>query len=251
MPRGSRWQLANNSSRPTSSSTAVHEDVETGKRMPKGRFHDAVSKVVRDGRRVKIKQQLLEGMERLQFEDYRKGQDELKNIKEKKVRQFYERQNGNLDEWLEVDMIVRSLADDILDSFDPQDSDGDGVPEPGPLQQLGDDVLPFLPYEERQRRLKEKKYAKIAINVNVIANIFLLAAKIFAIFYSSSLSLIASAVDSALDLLCTLIIFSTNKLVQYKIKALNKRFPIGRRRLEPIGILVFCEFGMRGWMKSV
>lgn len=130
------------------------------------------------------------------------------------------------------------LTPHCRDSFDPQDSDGDGVPEPGPLQQIGEDILPFLPDEEREKRRKEIRYAKIAINVNVIANIILLAAKIFAIFFSSSLSLIASAVDSALDLLCTVIIFTTNKLVQYKIKALNKRFPIGRRRLEPIGQLL-------------
>lgn len=45
--------------------------------------------------------------------------------------------------------------------------------------------------------------------------------------------------DSALDLLCTLIIYGTSKLVQHRIHALNKRFPVGRRRLEPLGILVF------------
>ena len=75
--------------------------------------------------------------------------------------------------------------------------------------------------------------------VSVIANIALLAAKIFAVFFSDSLSLIASAVDSALDLLCTLIIYTTSKLVQHKIHSLHKRFPVGRRRLEPLGILVF------------
>jgi divalent metal cation (Fe/Co/Zn/Cd) transporter len=60
-----------------------------------------------------------------------------------------------------------------------------------------------------------------------------------AAYYSSSLSLIASLVDSALDLLCTLIVWTTNKLVQWRINRLSRRFPVGRRRLEPIGILVF------------
>lgn len=60
-----------------------------------------------------------------------------------------------------------------------------------------------------------------------------------AAFFSGSLSLIASLVDSALDLLCTLIVWTTNRLVQWRVKALNKRFPVGRRRLEPLGILVF------------
>ena len=75
--------------------------------------------------------------------------------------------------------------------------------------------------------------------INVIANIILLIAKIIAAFTSSSLSLIASLVDSALDLLCTLIIWTTNKLVQWKIRRLQHKFPVGRRRLEPLGILVF------------
>lgn len=67
----------------------------------------------------------------------------------------------------------------------------------------------------------------------------LLIAKIVATFYSSSLSLIASLVDSSLDLLCTLIVWTTNRLVSWKIERLQHKFPVGRRRLEPLGILVF------------
>ena len=78
-----------------------------------------------------------------------------------------------------------------------------------------------------------------SVQINVIANIVLLVAKIAAAFTSSSLSLIASLVDSALDLLCTLIIWTTNKLVQWRIRRLQYKFPVGRRRLEPLGILVF------------
>uniref|UniRef100_A0A0B7K5T4 Cation efflux protein transmembrane domain-containing protein n=1 Tax=Bionectria ochroleuca TaxID=29856 RepID=A0A0B7K5T4_BIOOC len=81
--------------------------------------------------------------------------------------------------------------------------------------------------------------AKWAINVNVAANILLLASKAFAAFTTGSLSLMASLVDSALDLLCTLIVWSTNRLVLWRLNALQKRFPVGRRRLEPLGILVF------------
>lgn len=77
------------------------------------------------------------------------------------------------------------------------------------------------------------------LQINVIANVLLLVAKIIAAFASSSLSLIASLVDSALDLLCTLIIWTTNKLVQWRIRRLQHKFPVGRRRLEPLGILVF------------
>ena len=81
--------------------------------------------------------------------------------------------------------------------------------------------------------------AKIAINCNVVANILLLVGKGFAVLTTGSLSLLASLVDSALDLLCTLIVWTTNKLVLWRLNALKRRFPVGRRRLEPLGILVF------------
>lgn len=75
--------------------------------------------------------------------------------------------------------------------------------------------------------------------INVLVNILLLAAKGVAAIWSSSLSLIASLVDSALDLLCTVIIWTTNKIVGWRLTRLKKKFPVGRRRLEPLGILVF------------
>jgi cation diffusion facilitator family transporter len=75
--------------------------------------------------------------------------------------------------------------------------------------------------------------------INVTVNILLLAAKGVAALWSNSLSLIASLVDSALDLLCTIIIWTTNRIVGWRLTKLKKKFPVGRRRLEPIGILVF------------
>lgn len=167
---------------------------------------------------------------------------QLKSIKDKKVRHFYEEQNDALSDWLEVDSVVRSIADDIFESFDP-DPDHDGLLEHGgALQAQHEDVEAFLPKEEREKRSKAERSAKRAIIVNVVANIFLLAAKVVACFFSSSLSLIASTVDSALDLLCTIIVWTTNRLVQWRLTYLQRRFPVGRRRLEPLGILVFSIF---------
>lgn len=132
------------------------------------------------------------------------------------------------------------MSDDILESFDPRDDNGDGVAEGGgALQDTGGLLEPFLPQQEQEKRRNAEKKARWAININVIANIVLLIAKAIAAGYSSSLSLIASLVDSALDLLCTGIIFTTSKLVQWKVARLRQKFPVGRRRLEPLGILVF------------
>lgn len=46
--------------------------------------------------------------------------------------------------------------------------------------------------------------------VNTIVNVLLVAAKVIAVLYSSSISLLASLVDSALDLLSTFIILGTS-----------------------------------------
>lgn len=230
--------------------------ISASRRRP--RFKDVVKAAVHDDFHAKLKRKLRDGVDRDAVEKYRKSILELKEIKNKKVRSFYEQQNERLNDWLEVDTLVMSMADDVLDSMNPQDADGDGVAElGGALKKSKGDIDPLLPEDERERRKTGERRAKWAINVrsseanttimrstdrlqiNVVANIVLLIAKIVAAFASSSLSLIASLVDSALDLLCTLIIWTTNKLVQWKIRQLRHKFPVGRRRLEPLGILVF------------
>lgn len=186
-----------------------------------------------------MKEELQSGVDRDEFERYRKDEDEIKAIDNKKIRKFYEEQNDRLNDWLEVDTIVKAMADVIFDSMNP-DADHDGVRErEGGLQDVGERIEDLLPNDERSRRAKADRDARWAININVIVNILLLAAKGVAALKSSSLSLIASLVDSALDLLCTGIVFTTNKMVAWRLSSLQRRFPVGRRRLEPLGILVF------------
>jgi hypothetical protein len=148
----------------------------------------------------------------------------VKENQRQKVRRFYEEQNERLDGWLEVNAIVKALSDDILESFDPRDDNGDGIAEGGGgLQKTKGYVEPFLPDEEQEKRRIGRRNAKWAIYINVIANI-LLAAKAIAAGYSSSLSLIASLVDSALDLLCTVIVYTTHKLVGWRLSRLRGNF---------------------------
>lgn len=149
-----------------------------------------------------------------------------------------------------MDAIVKAVSDDILESFDPRDTDGDGVAEGGgALQDTNGEIDGFLPQDERERRQQAAKKAGWAVNINVIANVILLTAKAIAAASSGSLSLIASLVDSALDLLCTAIVFTTSKLVGWKISKLRSKFPVGRRRLEPLGILVFSIIMIISFLK--
>ncbi|KAJ2993074.1 hypothetical protein NUW58_g1953 [Xylaria curta] len=76
----------------------------------------------------------------------------------------------------------------------------------------------------------------LAIYVNFTANFLLLAGKIAVMVSVSSMSVLASLVDAVLDFLSTVIVWITTVLIsrqdQYK-------YPVGRRRLEPLGVLVF------------
>ena len=77
---------------------------------------------------------------------------------------------------------------------------------------------------------------KLAIYINLAANTILLMGKIAVIVLTSSLSVLASLVDAALDFLSTAIVWTTSKMIE---SSDLYKYPVGRRRLEPIGVLVF------------
>ena len=76
----------------------------------------------------------------------------------------------------------------------------------------------------------------LAITINFVANAILLAGKIAVMILTSSLSVLASLVDAALDFLSTLIVFTTTQMIMHRNR---DEYPIGRSRLEPVGVLVF------------
>lgn len=70
----------------------------------------------------------------------------------------------------------------------------------------------------------------------------LLAGKVAVVLLSNSMSLIASTVDSAMDFLSTVIIFGTNRVIEHKSWKSDYAYPVGKRRMEPTGVLVFSVF---------
>ncbi|KAI8961359.1 hypothetical protein F5Y11DRAFT_348513 [Daldinia sp. FL1419] len=96
---------------------------------------------------------------------------------------------------------------------------------------------PEIPWLEEDEELDSgDKIVTTAIYVNFTANLLLLAGKIAVVVSVSSMSVLASLVDAVLDFLSTVIVWTTTWLIsrqdQYK-------YPVGRRRLEPLGVLVF------------
>ena len=78
----------------------------------------------------------------------------------------------------------------------------------------------------------------LAIWVNFIANGILLAGKLVVVFSVPSMSVLASLVDAVLDFLSTAIVWTTTRLISASQQD-QYSYPVGRRRLEPVGVLVF------------
>jgi len=99
-----------------------------------------------------------------------------------------------------------------------------------------DGLKPEIPGMEDDSVESGDRIVQIAIYINLAANAVLLAGKIAVIVLTSSLSVLASLVDAALDFLSTAIVWTTTRMIENQD---NYQYPVGRRRLEPIGVLVF------------
>ncbi|XP_058071306.1 metal tolerance protein 10-like [Magnolia sinica] len=77
-----------------------------------------------------------------------------------------------------------------------------------------------------------------AIRVSNAANLVLFVAKVYASMESRSLAVIASTLDSLLDLLSGFILWFTSYAMQ---KPNQYRYPVGKKRMQPVGIIVFAS----------
>lgn len=91
--------------------------------------------------------------------------------------------------------------------------------------------------EKEKKQKKINRMIKLSINASFIANIFLLLIKVYAAATSGSLAVIASSIDSVMDLISGSVVWLANLLA-------NRRnyyaFPVGKSRYEPIAIIVFA-----------
>jgi hypothetical protein len=95
---------------------------------------------------------------------------------------------------------------------------------------------PEIPGMEDDSVESGDRIVQVAIYVNLAANTILLVGKIVVMLLTNSLSVLASLVDAALDFLSTAIVWTTTRLIARQDPHM---YPVGRRRLEPIGVLVF------------
>ncbi|RMD44213.1 hypothetical protein DV735_g787, partial [Chaetothyriales sp. CBS 134920] len=214
---------------------------------------------------------------RYRWQQYYKTEEELNQMR-KPIREYYERCNYLIAQYLYIDKLLdSSLPHTLIQEYHANSlrqapmapiseepltgsSPPNDVPEikvkrtPKNIYALPKEDTPLLQQEEEEAEDVAEGYPDVpldafdealeandpvvtlAIYVNLTANVVLLAAKIAVMVLTSSLSVLASLVDAALDFLSTAIVWTTTKLISHQDQY---AYPIGRRRLEPVGVLVF------------
>ncbi|XP_050233892.1 metal tolerance protein 10-like [Mercurialis annua] len=125
---------------------------------------------------------------------------------QKKIAEYYERQENLLKEFSQVDSFT----------------------------ELG--TLPGSLTEDEMKKVARREQA--AIYASNIANMVLFVAKVYASVESRSMAVIASTVDSLLDLLSGFILWFTDNAMR---SPNQYRYPIGKQRMQPVGIVVFAS----------
>ncbi|QPH00106.1 hypothetical protein C2857_003312 [Epichloe festucae Fl1] len=127
----------------------------------------------------------------------------------------------------------------LLKHHDDSEDDENHAANP-PVTSASSDTgpRPNLPWLEEADIDSDDPIVTLAIWINMIANFILLAGKLAVIISVPSMSVLASLVDAVLDLLSTAIVWTTTKLISQGQQD-QHHYPVGRRRLEPVGVLVF------------
>ncbi|CAA3007647.1 metal tolerance 9-like [Olea europaea subsp. europaea] len=106
----------------------------------------------------------------------------------------------------------------------------------GEMEMINEGCFPDSLTEDEMKQLARNE--RMAVHVSNFANLILFAAKVYASIESRSLAVIASTMDSFLDLLSGLILWFTS----HAMKTPNHyRYPIGKKRMQPVGIIVFAS----------
>ncbi|KAF9911721.1 hypothetical protein EC991_002449 [Linnemannia zychae] len=109
-----------------------------------------------------------------------------------------------------------------------------------------EESAPLIEGYVRKKRTSPK-LVQLAINVSFLANIFLVIIKIWTVLLSDSLAVLASMIDSLMDLLSGAIIWYSARLRNNTSD--GHRYPVGKARMEPLGIIVFAAVMVTSFMQ--
>lgn len=149
-----------------------------------------------------------------------KVEPQIYKRKHKSIRKFYEEQN---------------LLIDKLQSFYTSHRNGENEDNMAGDAAAEEESLPPNPFP-----------VALAIHSSFALNVILLTVKIVASVLSGSMSVIASAADSLLDLLSGTVLVITHRIMN---KSDTFRYPQGKSRMEPIGVFSFAIIMMLSSMQ--
>lgn len=173
---------------------------------------------------------------------FRRSEEWVSSLRNKGLQQYYARQQALIERYAEIDRMLDSGFQFHMLREYGNDIGEDNVSVPGSAKRQGapaniDGNTPLLGAgvsKEAQSAL-----VMFAIYVNMAVNVILLCGKIIVTLLTNSLSVMASLIDSVLDFMSTAIIWFSTRLVSVHDWRTKHLYPVGRSRLEPIGVLVF------------
>uniref|UniRef100_A0A5B6Z8Z8 Uncharacterized protein n=1 Tax=Davidia involucrata TaxID=16924 RepID=A0A5B6Z8Z8_DAVIN len=128
---------------------------------------------------------------------------------------------------------VLGPEDNVAEYYQQQVEMLEGFNEMDALAERG-----FIRGMSKEEREKLARSETTAIRISNVANMVLFAAKVYASVRSGSLAIIASTLDSLLDLLSGFILW----FAAFSMQTPNPyQYPIGKKRMQPLGILVFAS----------
>ncbi|KAK1302327.1 Metal tolerance protein 10 [Acorus calamus] len=133
-----------------------------------------------------------------------------------------------------VFLLTRRKHGKIAEYYKKQEKLLEGFSEMETVTELG--CVPDAATEEKLKQLAKSE--RLAIHISNIANLVLFVAKVYASLESRSLAVIASTLDSLLDLLSGFILWFTAHAMR---KPNHYHYPIGKKRMQPVGIIVFAS----------
>ncbi|XP_065837943.1 uncharacterized protein [Oscarella lobularis] len=129
------------------------------------------------------------------------------------VRKFYARQSRIMRSFEEAEVLSANQNDDVA------------------IEEINNAEDP------KEEETIDDRNLHFATNLSLFLNVLLFIGKLLASILSGSLSVISSLVDSALDLFSGITLWLVSRAMQRK-KLDVYRYPTGKRRLEPVAIIV-------------
>ncbi|KAF9124247.1 hypothetical protein BGW39_008337 [Mortierella sp. 14UC] len=147
---------------------------------------------------------------------------------------------------LSVSTSQQCLAKDAVIVAVPAKNVDDDEDERLVVSRGDEESAPLIEGYIRKKRTSPK-LVQLAVNVSFLANVFLVIIKIWTVLLSDSLAVLASMLDSLMDLLSGAIIWYSARLRNNTTD--GDRYPVGKARMEPLGIIVFAAVMVTSFMQ--